>query len=498
MSETYEVLSSVLEKTMALKTALVLFGWDNETLAPEEAGSYTANVVGALSEEFYKWMTGDELGEAITACEKDKDLTAIQRAIVNGAKEEREDLVCIPQNEYRENAKLIAEGASVWSRAKQNEDFDSFAPTLKKVIDYKKKIASYRKKEGQKLYDVLLDEYEKGFNTELLDEFFQKLKEEIVPLLKEIKEHGKEIDNTFLTGGYPIDKQKEMAHYLAKYVGFDFKRGVLAVSEHPFTDNLHNHDVRITTSYHEKMDSSMFSVIHESGHGIYELGISDEITQTPVGQGTSMGMHESQSRFFENIMGRNPNFWVPLYDKLLELYPDKLREVEREQFVEAINKVEPGFIRTEADELTYSLHIMIRYEIEKMMIEEDVDLKELPKMWADKYEEYLGIRPEKASEGVLQDIHWSQGLLGYFPFYALGNAFGAQIYEHMKKEMDFDELLKSGRIDVIREYLREHIHQYGKTKTSREIIKDITGEDFTPDYFIEYLKDKYRKIYRLS
>ncbi|MFR3727236.1 carboxypeptidase M32 [Lacrimispora sp.] len=497
MNKTYEALTSLLERTMALQTSLVLFEWDNETLAPEEAGSYTAKVIGALSEEYYRNITGDEMGKAIEACEKEESLQKVERAVVKAAREAREELICIPVKEYRENAQLVAEAAKVWSKAKKDEDFDSFAPTLEKVISFRKKFASYRKKEGQKLYDTMLNEFEKDFNEELLDEFFGQLKKEIVPLLKEIMESKKTIDDSFLTGGYPVEKQRKMAQFLAEYVGFDFKKGVLSVSAHPFTTNLHNHDVRITTSYHDKMDSSMFSVIHEAGHGLYELGISDEITQTPVGQGTSMGMHESQSRFFENIIGRNEAFWEPIYGKLTELYPDRLKDIPLKTFVEAINKVEPNLIRTEADELTYSLHIMIRYEIEKMIIEEDIDLKELPGIWADKYEEYLGVRPEKFSEGILQDIHWSQSSFGYFPSYALGNAFGAQLYYHMKKEMDFDGLLRTGKISVIREYLREHVHKFGKMKTSREILKDVTGEDFNPDYFIQYLKEKYRKLYEL-
>lgn len=498
MKKTYEVLTSLLERTMALQTALVLFEWDNETLAPEDAGSYTNRVIGVLSEEYYRIITGDEMGEAIEACEKEEGLSDVEQAIVTSAREAREDLICIPSEEYRENAQLVADAVRIWTKAKKSEEFDSFAPTLEKVIGFKKKFASYRKKDNQKLYDVMLNEHEKDFNSELLDEFFSQLKEEIVPLLKEIKENGKEIDDSFLVGGYPVEKQKEMAEFLAEYVGFDFHKGVLSESAHPFTTNLHNHDVRITTSYHDRMDSSMFSVIHEAGHGLYELGIGDEITQTPVGQGTSMGVHESQSRFFENIIGRKEAFWEPIYGKLVELYPDKLENIPLEKFVEAINKVEPSFIRTEADELTYSLHIMIRYEIEKMIVEEDIDLKKLPEIWADKYEEYLGIRPENPSEGILQDIHWSQGMFGYFPSYALGNAFGAQLYYHMQKEMELDELLRTKRIDVIRDYLKENVHQFGKMKTSREILKDVTGEDFNPQYFIRYLKEKYRKLYELS
>ncbi|WP_077610631.1 carboxypeptidase M32 [Clostridium sp. Marseille-P2415] len=498
MSKSYETLSALLEKTMALHTSLILFEWDNETLAPEDAGSYTSRVIGILSEEYYSAMTGDEMGEAVAACERDKSLSAVEQAVVREAKEAREELVCIPAKEYRENAQLIAESARIWTKARKDGDFDEFIPTLEKVVDFKKKFASYRRKEGQKLYDIMLDENEKSFNTELLDEFFNQLKEEIVPLLREITDRGKEIDNSFLRGGYPEEKQRELARYLAEYIGFDFKKGVLSESAHPFTTNLHNHDVRITTSYRERMDASIFSVIHEAGHGVYELGIADDITQTPVGQGASMGMHESQSRFFENIIGRSPAFWVPLYEKLQEIFPEKLGEISREQFVEAVNKVEPSLIRTEADELTYSLHILIRYEMEKLIVEEETDLKKLPEIWADKYEEYLGVRPENPAEGVLQDIHWSQGLFGYFPSYALGNAFGAQLYYHMKKEMDIEDLLKNGKIEVIREFLRENVHKFGKLKTSRQILKDVTGEDFTPDYFIQYLTEKYRKLYELS
>lgn len=497
MNKSYEMLAALLEKTMAFQTSLILFEWDNETLAPEEAGAFTSKVIGALSEEYYRIMTGDDMKKALDKCEKEKDLTEVEKAVVREAREAREELICIPSDEYRENAQLVSESTRVWTKARESGNFDEFVPTLKKVIDFQKKFAAYRKKDGKKLYDVMLDTYEKGFNMELLDRFFARLKKEIVPLLKEIMDHGKTIDNSFLKGDYPEEDQRKLAEFLAEYVGFEFNKGVLSVSAHPFTTNLHNHDVRITTNYSDRVDSSIFSVIHEAGHGIYELGIGDELTQTLVGQGASMGMHESQSRFFENIIGRSPAFWEPLYEKLQKLFPRELESVTRQQFVEAVNKVEPGLIRTESDELTYSLHIMIRYELEKKIVEEDLDLHELPKLWADKYEEYLGIRPENATEGVLQDIHWSQGSFGYFPSYALGNAFGAQIYEQMKKEMDVEGLLKEGKLSVIREYLRKHVHQYGKLKSSRQILKDITGEDFTPDYYIQYLKDKYRNLYQL-
>lgn len=513
----YEELMQYLEEAQAYQTALILFEWDAETLAPEEAGSRTARMQGVLSSSYQRIMMSERVKELVDKCLQeltgeetesgkialetpDGELTedGIRLAILKETKRTIEEVSCIPPEEYRRYQELTAKSTRIWTKARKENDFASFAPVLREIIDYQKKFASYRQKDGQKLYDVMLDSFEPGFTMEKLDEFFDMLKEHIVPLLKQVMESPVHIQDDFLDGDYSEEKQRELAEYLAKYVGFDFSRGVLAVSAHPFTTNLHNRDVRITTHYKSRVDSSAFSVIHESGHAIYEFGIDDRLSQTPAGQGTSMGMHESQSRFFENLIGRSEAFWIPVYGKLKELFPEQLKGVGREMFVRAINKVQPGLIRTEADELTYSLHVLVRYELEKMLIEEDLDVSELPKLWADKYEEYLGIRPENDAVGVLQDIHWSQGSFGYFPSYALGSAFGAQMLSQMKKEMDFDRLLEEGKLDVIREYLRKHVHRYGKMKTSREILKDMTGEDFDPKYYVEYLEEKYRKLYSIK
>ena len=517
----YEELMQYLEEAQAYETALILFEWDEETLAPEEAGSRTARIQGVLSSSYQRIMMSERVKELVDKClqeltgkegsaqdeadgsEKitletpDMELTedGIRYAILKSAKRTIEEISCIPPEEYRAYQELISKSTRIWTKARKENDFASFALVLKEIIDYQKKFASYRQKEGQKLYDVMLDSFEPGFTMEKLDEFFDMLKEHIVPLLKQVMESPVRIQDDFLDGDYSEEKQRELAEYLAKYVGFDFSKGVLAVSAHPFTTNLHNRDVRITTHYKSRVDSSAFSVIHESGHAIYEFGIDDRLSQTPAGQGTSMGMHESQSRFFENIIGRSEAFWIPVYGKLKELFPEQLKGVGREMFVRAINKVQPGLIRTEADELTYSLHVLVRYELEKRLIEEDLDVNELPKLWADKYEEYLGIRPANDADGVLQDIHWAQGSFGYFPSYALGSAFGAQMLFQMKKEMDFDRLLEEGKLDVIREYLRKHVHRYGKMKDSREILKDMTGQDFNSQYYVEYLEEKYRRLY---
>jgi carboxypeptidase Taq len=489
-----------LEKAMAYQTALTLFEWDNETLAPEEAGAYTARVQGVLAASYQEVLTGPELKGLISACEQESgtEENPEKQAVLREIKEEAEQLECIPPKEYRAYQELVAESARIWARAREEKNFQAFAPTLEKIIFWQKTFAGYRAKKGQRLYDVMLDSYERGFGMKELDEFFGLLKKELVPLLHQVMESPVRISDEFLIGDYPEDRQRELAEYLAEYVGFDFRKGVLAESAHPFTTSLHNHDVRITTHYKNSLDSSLFSVIHESGHAIYEMGIEDRLTQTPAGQGASMGMHESQSRFFENILGRSEAFWIPVYGKVKELFGEQLRGIGREQFVRAINRVHPGLIRTEADELTYSLHVLVRYELEKALIEEDLPVEQLPRLWADKYEEYLGIRPENDGEGVLQDIHWAQGSFGYFPSYALGSAFGAQMYASMKKEMDADQMLEEGRLGEIREYLRLHVHRFGKVKTSRQILQDMTGEDFRPQYYVDYLKEKYGRLYQLD
>ena len=488
MNQSFEKLQNQLEK------AMVLFEWDNETAAPKEAAERTAAVIGSLSSQYLDIMTGEKLKTALEECSGQmSEMTEVEQAIVRETKEEVEKLERIPADEYRSFAELTARATGIWADAREKKDFSLFAPVLKEIVDYQKRFASYQAKEGQKLYDVMLDNYEKDFGMKELDEFFRVVKEGIVPLLKESAKRSEQIDDSFLSAGYTEEQQEKAARFLAEYVGFDFDRGILAVSAHPFTTNLHNKDVRITTHYLDRIDSSIYSVIHESGHAVYELGIRDDLTQTPAGQGASMGMHESQSRFFENIMGRNRNFWVPIYGNMQEIFGSPLKEVSLDDFLAAVNKTIPGLIRTEADELSYCLHVLVRYEIEKLMIEENAEIDSLPELWNDKYEEYLGIRPKNDGEGILQDIHWSQGSFGYFPSYALGNAFGAQLYHKMKQEMDFDGLLREGRADAIREYLREHIHQYGKLKTSRQLLKDATGEDFNPAYYVEYLTERYGK-----
>ncbi|WP_455716827.1 carboxypeptidase M32 [Anaerosporobacter sp.] len=499
MSKLFEELQPFLDKDMAINTALILLSWDNETLAPEESIEYTAKAVGILADEQFRSFVNPEVRAILTKLEEHKEeLEDTEKAILKKLLKSYEQMEKIPPEENKEYSELTAVSGNIWAKAKNNNNYAEYAPTLEKIINFQKKFAGYRRKDGEKIYDILLDDYEEGFNTEKLDTFFNKIKEEIVPLIKEVAKRQDQIDKSYNFLSYDVKKQEEFARFLAQYIGFDFKKGVIAESEHPFTTNLHNHDVRITTHYYENnLESSLFSVIHEGGHAIYEMQVADELTQTPVGGGASMGMHESQSRFFENIIGRSEEFWTPIYPKLKETFPEQLENVSLQQFIAGINKSVPSLIRTEADELTYTLHIIIRYEIEKMFLEGDVDVMELPAIWNQKYEEYLGITPSSDKEGILQDVHWSMGSIGYFPSYALGSAIAAQIYYHIKTVMPFEQYLLEGNLAPIREYLKEHIHKYGETKNTNEFLMDMMGEELNADYYVRYLKEKYTKLYNL-
>ncbi len=498
MNEKYEQLTQYVEKMKALETAMTLFGWDNETLAPKEAAPWTAQSVGVLSSMYQEVSTSEELRQLLEELDGASDLDEDQAAVVRILKRDTEELSKIPPEEYRAVSELQAQSTMIWAQAKRQNDYSLFAPYLEKIVSYTRKIAGYTRKEGMTLYDALLDDYEEGFTVEILDDFFAQLRTSIVPLLKRVEEKNDSIDTSPVEQSYDIEGQKKFCRYIAEYVGFDFNRGVMAESEHPFTTNLHNHDVRITNHYYENMPlSAIFSVIHESGHALYEFNVDDELTLTPAGGGASIGMHESQSRFMENIIGRSRAFWYPVYPKLVEIFPEQLKDVSLDDFVKIINKAQPGLIRTEADELTYSLHIMVRYEIEKALINGDLSVNDVPAVWNQKYEEYLGVRPASDAEGVLQDIHWSQGSIGYFPSYALGSAFAAQFYHTMQQDLDVEDCLMRGDMKPIQNWLKTRIHHSGAVRKSRDILREVTGEDFNPRYYTDYLTKKFEDIYGL-
>jgi carboxypeptidase Taq len=405
----------------------------------------------------------------------------------------------IPAEEYREYVILQSQSETIWEDAKEASDFEMFRPYLEKLVEFNKKFINYWGYEGNK-YNTLLDMYEPGVTVEMIDEVFGQLRKSIVPLVKEIAESDDKPNTEFLFKHFPKENQEAFSKYVLEQMGFDFEAGRLDTTVHPFATGLNPGDVRVTTKYDEKdFRTAVFGTIHEGGHALYEQNLSQKLIGTPLCDGTSMGIHESQSLFWENFVGRHQGFWQKNFEKLKQSNPGQFDDLSVEEFYRAINESKSSLIRIEADELTYPLHIMIRYEIEKGLFNDEIEVKDLPKVWNEKMEEYLGVKPSNNGEGVLQDVHWAGGAFGYFPSYALGYMYAAQIKEAMLKDFpNFDQMLEEGNLLEIKEWLTENIHKYGKLKKPLEILNDVTGEGLNAEHLTSYLNKKYRDVYRLS
>ena len=473
---------------------MTLASWDMETETPEGGMAGLGEMMEYLSGMYYVKVTDPALKEGLEELSK-QELSVRDAAIVRKMKESFDRMAKIPQDEYMAYQAILSRSQNIWAKAKRESNYDLFKDTLKEIVYYEKKFAGYNQTTEKSLYDVVLNQYEKGFTTEKLDEFFGLLKAEIVPMLKKIQESGIDYKKPYECK-IDADVQEKYNKKLAEYIGFDLSRGVIKRSEHPFTTNLNSDDVRFTNHYYEdKMESALFSTIHEGGHGMYEQGVAKELDHTAVAGGASMGVHESQSRFYENLVGRSASFWTPIFADLNKAYN---LDMNLEDFMNYINRAEASLIRTEADELTYPLHIMIRYEIEQMLFKDEITVDQLPAVWNQKVKEFLGIDVPSDAQGVLQDVHWSGGMFGYFPSYAIGSAIASQIMAAMKKEMDVDQLLLQGELKTIGAFLDHHIHQHGAIYTTDELLNMMMGESFNPQYYVDYLKDKYTKLYHLN
>jgi carboxypeptidase Taq len=484
------------QKQKSLGYVLNIVGWDSATEAPKAAFPRRAKMLAYVSGELFNLTTNQEYQDVVnglfSTLEELDD--SVQRE-VKKAKKNLDKATKIPQNEFVEYQTLVNMSQKVWEEAKENDDWDMFKDNLKKLVEFNRKFISYFDTDMHP-YDVLLDDFEEGMSMEKYDEFFNTLKQDLVPFVLEVLKNGKPLQNDFTTNSFDPKKQKEFCEYLIDVLDFDRSKGLMKESVHPFTWNTHPSDVRFTTRYLENfVFSSIFAAIHELGHATYEQQIDEKWNDTGLTGGTSMGIHESQSRFYENIIGRSKAFWEAHYPKFQELFKEETKDISLDEFHRATNKVEASFIRVEADELTYPLHIMIRYEIERMLFSNEIEVDDLPEVWNKKMVEYLNIKPKNNAEGVLQDVHWSTGLFGYFPTYALGSAYAAQFYYTMIKELDLDELVRSNNIKVINQWLKEKMHQFGSSKTPHELLVEITGEEFNPKYYVQYLKEKYTALY---
>lgn len=487
-------------KIKAYGYAMWMIAWDSATEAPKGCFEERGKHLGVLSEELYKLQTSEECFSLVNKLFECKDkLDSVLAHEITKVKEEIEKTRKIPMNEYTEFQVLLSNSQNIWADAKNSNDFELFRPCLEKVVATSKKINKYLETDNLKGYNVYLDQFEKGYTTKEYDKFFDLLKKELVPFIKEVTSKKLVYNNSFESKLYPVDGQKRFCKYIEEVMCYDTDRGLMKESEHPFTSGVSSRDVRVTNHYYEDLlISSVFSAIHELGHATYEQQVNPEYDDTFSTGGASMAMHESQSRFYENIIGRSKEFWTLHFNKLKEEFSEQLKDTTLDDFVMAINKVEKSLIRTEADELTYPIHIMIRYDIEKMLFNDEVEVKDLPKLWNKMYKDYLDVDVPDDRQGILQDMHWSDASFGYFPTYALGSAYASQIYNSMKKDIDIKKSLSSGTTKEINEWLKDKIHKYGATKYPKEILKLATGEEFDPMYYVNYLKDKYSKIYNIK
>ena len=485
-------------KQSAYAHAEGLIFYDGATTAPKGTADNRAHTLAILSRDLYELCTGEKTVALLDYLEEHKEeLSARERRMVELMLKDIRMMQKIPVDEYVELQRLLVEADDVWHRAKETSDFPLFEPVLEKMFDAHRKIAGYCAPEKAP-YDYWLDHYEEGLTMEKCDAFFSTLRSHIVPLLKKIQEKP-QLDNSIRKGVFPAAQQEILSGRLMKIVGLDLDHVGLATTEHPFTTSLGSHfDERITTHYYEDdFAASAFSVIHEGGHALYDTGSDAELAYTVLDGGVSMGIHESQSRFYENLLARSRPFCEYLFPVLEEVFPEQMKGYTAEDLYRGVNRAEPSLIRTEADELTYCLHVMVRYELEKKVFAGELAVHDLPEAWNAMYREYLGIEVPDDKHGVLQDSHWSGGNIGYFPSYALGSAYGAQLLRKMRETVDVDECLRRGDFAPINAWNREHIWKYGSTYRPNELFEMAAGEPFDPTVYTAYLEEKFGALYGL-
>ena len=492
--ENYQKLQA---KISAYGHAMALIYYDGATTAPHATAANRAKTLSVLSEESYILATGKDTLDLLEFLDEHKnELDFVQARSVYLSLKDIREMQKIPMDEYVAYQEILVEADDVWHKAKESDDFALFLPYLEKIFDYEKRFARYCAP-NMHPYNYCLNKYEDGLNMEKCDEFFSALKGRLVPLIKKIGEKT-QIDDSCLFGDFSDAEQEKFGLALMDIIGIDKGHCGLGTTEHPFTTSLgSHHDVRITTNYkRDNFASSMFSVIHEGGHALYDMGSDDSLAYTNLDGGVSMGIHESQSRFYENLLGRSRAFCEYVFPYVCECFPT-LQTYKVEDFYRAINKVEPSLIRVEADEVTYALHVMVRYELEKRIMSDELEVKDLPAEWNRLYKEYLGVDVPSDRDGVLQDSHWSGGAIGYFPSYALGSAYGAQLLKKMRETVDVDACLKSGNFSPINDWNRENIWKQGQIFTPGELLEKVLGDKFDPFVFTDYLEKKYADIYGL-
>lgn len=482
-------LKEYLQNIADINYLITMLHWERDTIAPQKSIDYLVSVQTKLEMKIFNLTTDNkykELLENVINSKEFKNLSIEEQEYLNDLLNEYDRFKRIPEDLYEEYCNLTGKSVTVWAKAKEENDYNIFKPYLSKIIEMSKKMYAYTDPDKD-MYNAMLNDYEKGLNKELIDKLFDELKQEIIPIVKQLKKKElPKIDKTF-TDSELIDISK----CLLDYIGFDNTRGALGIFPHGYTTTLNRNDIRIAFSQNKKITDHCSTIIHEGGHGIFEQNLNKTLSNYPTYDINKIALHESQSRFYENILGRNINFWKPIYNDL----KDRLKlDIPLEEFIKYFNNAYPSLIRTEADELTYCLHIIIRYEIERELFEDKISIDELPNIWNKKYKEYLGVDLKEDKDGVLQDMHWSDGSFGYFPSYLLGSIFDGMLLETINNKLgNIDELLKEGKIKEITKFLNDNIHKYGGTYNINEVAKRVCGKELTVKPLIKYFKEKYEE-----
>lgn len=478
----------------ALHNAAAIMEWDQQVLMPHGGAPARAAHVGSLTRMAHEGMTSDAMAAAIAALEGSAS-SDVESATARVMRRHYDQSTKIPAKLVEEKSRLSSEAHETWVEARKENDFSKFARVLNRMVEICREEADALGYE-ESPYDALVDQYEEGATAADCKALFDQIQPGLSELVAQIGEKP-ETDDSILTGEWNDADQKQFTEMLVKAIGFDMERGRQDTAPHPFCTNFSIGDVRLTTRFLKEVDSAIFGSLHEAGHGMYEQGSPMEWDRTPLAGGVSLGVHESQSRLWENIVGRSRAFWTRFYPDFQRQFPT-FANVSLDDFHRAVNKVKPSLIRVEADEVTYCLHIIIRFELEKAMIEGDLKTADVPEAWNAKYEQYLGVRPESDANGCLQDVHWSAGLHGYFPTYAIGSVLSFQIWETLKADLgDVDAQMESGDFSKILGWLQEKIYSKGQMLTPKELVRSVTGEDLKPEPFLNGLRAKYGELYSL-
>ena len=477
-----------------------LLGWDQEVLMPPKAAKLRAEQLSWISRTGHEKLTDSRIGELLEILEKDTNLNEIQRGNVRLARDSYNKATKLPTDFVAEMAMHKSKSQISWTEARAKNDFSIFRNDLAKMVEMSRQKADYLGFQEVR-YDALLDLYESGLTVSKVDPLFAGLRENVAPLVKKVIEDGKKPEMSWVhENNWSKEGQEKLSQSISESIGFDFEAGRRDASTHPFCGGPNPDDVRWTTRYDESDPfGSLYGSLHETGHGLYEQGRPRNLDFQPAGSANGLGVHESQSRLWENQVGRSKEFceWaLPMWKKY---FPEQMKNISTDELWRSVNFVEPSLIRVEADEATYNLHIMIRYEIEKKLIAGEIEVDDLPDVWDDMYEEYLGIRAPNRTLGVLQDIHWSFGAFGYFPTYTLGNLYSAQLLTAAKKDLpDYDEDIRTGNFTPLLEWMRRNVHSRGSIITPAELVEEATGRPPSPNDFVEYLKQKVEKLYNLA